>query len=131
MSSNRLVLMIWENINTITIIVGLIVSTMGMLIAGTWRLSSSVNELKIAIALARDEIEAKQDSQMREIGETISAVRQKIHEIEIWSRDTFIRRDSFFQVTTDTRQAIQTLGDRLEKRLERIENKVNNGHHKE
>ena len=37
----------------------------------------------------------KVDTEVSNFGETGSALRQKIIDVEIWSRDTFVRRDEF------------------------------------
>src|SRR5882672_919634 len=54
-------------------------------------------ELKVAAAInkSKEDVEERIDRQGREFGETVIAIRQKITEVEIWSRDTFVRRDSF------------------------------------
>jgi Sec-independent protein translocase protein TatA len=120
--------MIWENLHTITIVAGFLLTAIVTIVTGTWRLSAAVLDLKIAIEKAKDEIEQRQDRQMREVGETVSAIRQKIHDVETWSRDTFVRRDSFQSMISEVRAALVELGIRLEKRLERMEEKIDDSH---
>lgn len=49
----------------------------------------------------------------REFGETGSALRAKIHEVETWSRDNFVRNEQF-----------DKLGDKIEAKIDRLERKI-------
>jgi hypothetical protein len=53
-----------------------------MLVAVTWRLSQTEIALREAINKSRSDIEDKPDRMAREFGETVTAIRQKMHEIE-------------------------------------------------
>jgi predicted nucleic acid-binding Zn-ribbon protein len=109
--------MILANIHVITVVAGFFLTAGCTLFAAAWKLRGAVAELKEAIETARDEIELKQERYVREVGESLSAIRQKIHDVETWSRDTFVRRDSFAA-------AIAELGLRIEKRIDKLEFKM-------
>jgi tetrahydromethanopterin S-methyltransferase subunit G len=88
-----------------------------------------------AIAAARkdidgrlDEIDEKIDDkinrQAREFGETVAAIRQKMQDVEIWGRDNYVKKDSFALVTDRISREVKDFGDRIDKRLERMEEKI-------
>lgn len=62
----------------------------------------------------------RSDVIVREFGETVAAVRQKIHDVETWNRDTFVRKDSFEMVVGRLEKSIEKLGDKIEDKLERL-----------
>jgi septal ring factor EnvC (AmiA/AmiB activator) len=55
-----------------------------------------------------------------EFGETGNALRTKIHEVETWNRDTFVRKDSFEMVIGRLEKSIDKLGDKIEERLDKM-----------
>lgn len=83
-----------------------------------------------ASAIAEKIIELRQDSAeardrlRREFGETVSAMQHKIHDLETWSRDEFVRKKSFEEFLTRMEKAQEQRDERLDKRLERMENKL-------
>lgn len=60
------------------------------------------------------------DTARHEFGESCNAIRQKIHEFEKWSRDEFVRKGSFEIVIARMEKGMETLGDKIEKRLDRM-----------
>ncbi|MGJ5036611.1 hypothetical protein ACQR13_21095 [Bradyrhizobium sp. HKCCYLRH3059] len=64
------------------------------------------------------------DVARREIGEAVAAVRTKVHEIETWARDEFVRKNSFELVIARMEKSLETLGDKIDKRLERLTEKI-------
>lgn len=83
-------------------------------------------ELKLskAIADSKNEIDERVDRQGRDFGEVAIALRNKIHEVEMWSRDNFVRGDNFYKVSENFTASIGKLGDKIEERLERMEGKI-------
>ena len=59
-----------------------------------------------------------------EAGEMGAAIRQKIHEVETWNRDTFVRKDSFEIVVNRIEKSMEKLGDRVEEKLEKFWERV-------
>jgi hypothetical protein len=98
------------------------------LYSGGWNLSSKLSDMEkrlgSAITAVKTDLETRQDKAVRENGESLSALRQKIHEVEMWARDTFVRRDSFLAVVNEVKQGFNDLGKRIEQRLERMEEKI-------
>ena len=78
-------------------------------------INSVSKELRDLVQSSRDEIDRKIDAAAqtgaetadrvrREFGETVQAMQNKIHEFEKWSRDTFVKRDSFLHVTNEVKE---------------------------
>lgn len=114
----------WEHANTIVTISSFVFTAVVMLVTVTWRVSQAVADLRKAIIQSRDEIEAKMDAQQREFGETAAALRTKIHEVEMWSRDTFVRKDSFEGGLSRIEKVISDRFGGVEARMERMEGKI-------
>lgn len=59
----------------------------------------------------------------REVGETFAALRTKVQEVELFSRDTFMRRDSAGKMQDALQSDFRSLGEKIDNRLERMEAK--------
>jgi hypothetical protein len=59
-----------------------------------------------------------------EFGETGNALRTKIHEMETWNRDTFVRKDSFEMVINRIEKSMEKLGDRFEEKLDKLVERI-------
>lgn len=98
------------------------------LFGGGWKLNSKLTgmeaSLRKTITETKVEIEGRVERVSREAGESVAAVRQKIHEVEIWSRDTFSRRESLYKVKDDLAADIKALGDRVEAATGKLEDKI-------
>lgn len=114
----------WEHASTIATIASFILTAGGMLVAVTWRLSQTEISLREAINASRDDIEDKQDRMTREFGETVTAIRQKVHEIETWARDEFVRKSSFDNAMGRVEKMLGDQFDRIEIRMDRMEKKI-------
>lgn len=55
-----------------------------------------------------------------EFGETGSALRTKIHEVETWNRDTFVRKESFEMVVGRIEKTFEKSVEKLEKSIEKL-----------
>ena len=53
-----------------------------------------------------------------EFGETGQALRTKIHEIETWNRDTFVRKDSFEAAIARIEKTTENAVNKIDKRLD-------------
>lgn len=71
--------------------------------------------------IARLEREARErgDTYRNEFGETCSAIRQKIHDVEVFSRDHFVSKDSFEAVIDRFERTVEKMTDRLETKFEK------------
>lgn len=118
----------WDHASTIITIASFVLTAGGVLVKVTWNLRDMEAGLREAIAKSRDEIEERQDRMMREFGETAQAIRQKVHQVETWARDEFVRREDFDKVSGDLASALDRLGDKIEARLVRMEAKIDAKH---
>lgn len=59
-----------------------------------------------------------------EFGETGAAIRQKIHEVETWSRDTFVRKESFEQALRRIESSMDKAVGSMNKTVDRIDARV-------
>lgn len=57
-------------------------------------------------------------------GDSLAAIRAKITEVEIWSRDTFVREKDFRPIIESMTRAIDALGDKVDGRIDRLELKM-------
>lgn len=96
-------------------------------IALTWGLGRVRDAVRDEIEANRDRFDADIDNLGRSFGETAAAIREKIREVELFSRDTFIRRDSFYKAWELLGSDIKAQFTRLDSRLERMETKLDGG----
>lgn len=64
------------------------------------------------------------DTIRHEFGETASAMRQKMHDMETWNRDNFVRKESFELVVSRIEKSMEKLGDRFEEKLDKIVERI-------
>lgn len=121
-----------ELIGAIVGLGGLFVTVIGFTIRTTRAISEENSELRSDMDaqvenLQRDvsrlerEAMARGDTYRQEFGETAAALRTKIHEIEVFSRDHFISKDTFVQTIGRIEKMFESFGDRLEKRFDKID----------
>jgi hypothetical protein len=111
----------------------------GIIVSVTWKIGGIERTFVSAIATERASINAEHtairnsianeiESLRRTMGEVGASLRQKIHEVEVWNRDNFARRDSVGAMRIEISEQFKTLTDQIDKRLDRIETKIDNGH---
>ncbi len=109
-------------------VAGFFVNLLVLVVGGTLKFASIENSLQksftAALTAHRREIDIEVEQVRRDVGETVSAIRQKITEIELYTRDNFVRRESFYEVTKGLADAVKTIGDKLENRMERLDGKL-------
>lgn len=131
----------WENIGLIVAIAAFLLNFIGTLIGCVWQLSRVESRLELsfqsAITKAKEETEAHVDAQTLRFGETVAALKEKMN-LEItalrkemtdeqkYTRDTFVRRDSFYEVQKSLESSIRSLGAELKLDLRRMEDKIDN-----
>jgi hypothetical protein len=76
------------------------------------------NMTRDAKTFERDSI-SRGETMRYETGEVGAALRQKIHEVEVFSRDTFVNKPTFETVINRIENSIEKLGDRLETKIDR------------
>ncbi len=115
----------------IVVSAGTALAAIGYAVRVTWKISRIEKEI-------RDDFNAEIDNCQRdnaklvregsdraetlrhEFGETASALRTKIHDVETWNRDTFVRKDSFEMVIGRLEKSIDKLGDKIEDKLDKM-----------
>lgn len=73
---------------------------------------------------AEDQILDRAHEIENRFGENITAIRQKVHEMEIWNRDNFINRAMFTEVTAGIKTDIKELRIDANQRWNSIEDKL-------
>lgn len=101
-----------------------ILNFIATIVIGTWKLGQVQLALSDKISISRDEIEQRQDTNTRQIGETIAAMRQKLSDVELYGANNYIRREGFYKVQEQLTNDIKQLGEKLEARLLRMESKI-------
>lgn len=66
----------------------------------------------------------ERERMIREFGETAKAIRDHMHMFETWSRDEFVRKDSFREYAERADRVLEQIVERIEKRLEHIDHKL-------
>lgn len=98
---------------------------LGVAVVGaTWGIAKIKDTVRDAMDDHRKEFDGQLDTLGRSFGETVLALRQKIHEIETWARDEFVRKGSFEQAVNRMEHTVGDQFSKLEKRLERMELKI-------
>lgn len=110
-----------------------VVSLLGLLVtvaSTVWKFSQTEKQnrewVEAQIENVRHDMDAveqgsivRADSLRSETGEMGHALRTKIHEVEMWSRDTLVRKDSFEMVIGRLEKSIEKLTDKLETKIDR------------
>ena len=60
----------------------------------------------------------------KETGEMGHALRTKVHEVETWSRDNFVRKESFEMVINRIEKSIDKMSDKIESKIDKLEGKI-------
>lgn len=100
----------WEHSGTFVAIAGFVLQFIVILAACIWKIAQLKTDLLAAIAITGKEIDERIDRQKRDFGESVAAIRQKVHDVETWARDTFVRHDSFYKLTDEIRADIRAVG---------------------
>lgn len=110
-------------------------AVIGYAVRITWKIRSIEkdvrDEVKVDLdSLRKDVAEIVREHSERaevlrhEFGETAAALRTKIHDVETWNRDTFVRKDSFEMVIGRIEKTIEKMGDKIEDRIEKLVDKI-------
>jgi hypothetical protein len=115
----------WEiGIALATLVLSFVISA----ISGTWILARSRSKVVEKIDEVRLELErkinSKADSVLSNFGETISAAKQKMTDMELWNRDNFVSKQTFNVVMEQWRTWFTRFEDKIEKRFDRIDSKL-------
>lgn len=100
------------------------VNMIGTLVGVTWKLSRVEISLRDAITHERKDIDEDMARQSREFGETVAALRVKVHEVEVWARDAFVRRDDFYKIKDELSDQMKGMAAQINSRLDKLEAKI-------
>ena len=102
----------------------LVVSLVATATAGVWKLSQVEASLRDAIVRARDEIDEREEKRTRDFAETFTALRQKINDVELNAAKSYVRIEGYYKERAEIGADIKELGDKIEARLARMEDKL-------
>lgn len=106
----------------------------GTAVTTTWRVSRMLeNRDRVFIKMMSDheladvnrfaavgtEIIETSDTLRREFGETGIALRQKMHEMEMWGRDNNLQKSSFYKAISTVDTSIKDLSEKIDRQIER------------
>lgn len=75
------------------------------------------------IRLSR-EVKEEADTLAHSFGEGLSAIRQKVHEVETWNRDNFVRREDFFEAMKTIHRSLENLSSELKMSMTEVRSKM-------
>lgn len=112
-----------------------VVAVIGYAVKLTWKFRDLEKEMRKDSDAKIEKIKDDYDKAVREhmgdletmrheFGETVAAVRTKIHDVEMWNRDTFVRKDSFEMVIGRLEKSIEKLGDKIEDRIDKMVERI-------
>jgi hypothetical protein len=107
---------------------GLVLNILVAVIGLTWGVAKIRDAVRTEIEEHREKFDGHIDILRQNTGEMGAALRQKINDVELYARDTFMRRDSFQLVQAELKEQVKALGDKIENRLERMEQKIDDKH---
>jgi hypothetical protein len=110
--------------------IGTAVAVIGYAIRATWVVRTLEKEMREEFDAEIDNVQRdivklerlnvdRCETIMREFGETCSAIRQKLHDVEVYTRDTFVRKDSFELVVGRLEKSLEKMTDRLETKIDK------------
>jgi hypothetical protein len=102
----------------------LVLAILGTAIGLVWKLTRVEKSLSEAIVKARADGDLRQDAHARDVGESLSALRTKINEVELHVRDNYLRRDSFVEFNRQITQDVRSMREELIRRLELLDAKL-------
>lgn len=108
----------------------LLLGVMGYVAKLTWKIRDLESDTHLSVDsqidnVTRDlnnhqaSVAERFDAMRHEAGEMGSALRTKIHEVETWNRDTFVRKESFDLVVSRFEKSLEKMTDRLENKIDK------------
>src|SRR5574337_13766 len=96
-----------------------IINLLAAAVGGTWALSRVVRQLSEKIDQAKLEldrrIDAEIDGSVGKFGETVTAIRQKMTDMELWNRDNFVTKRTFEIIIAEMRETWRRCEDKIDK----------------
>lgn len=114
-------------INALVMIAGLVVISVRV----TWQAAQSKAEIIAHITTHAKEdgeefiaVRNEIDVTARSFADSFSAIREKIREVELFGRDTYMRRESFYKTMEMLSADLKSNFLKVEARLDRMETKI-------
>lgn len=103
---------------------GLTLNILVALVGLTWGVAKIRDAVRAEIESHRERIDGELDALTRSVGKNLIELRDKIREVELYVRDTYLRRDSFNELMKGFSADLRSNFDKVEARLERMEAKI-------
>lgn len=125
---------LWQIVVAVCVfIVGAISASIG----GAWTARGALEKSRDALAdkidVTRRELEKKIDadaaSAQKLFSDSLGAFREKMTDMELWNRDTFVRKDTFTLVMAEFKEGWHRFEDQVYKRFDKIDKKLDEGDH--
>lgn len=101
-----------------------VVSTVSLIIAGTWQLGKMRDELRDTMLDQKEDIEKQIMLMRQQVGETIAAIREKTNQIELYIRDNYVRKETFDNISQSILTEIRAMTANFDSRMLRIEKEI-------
>lgn len=92
----------------------LILSVLVQVVGGAIWIGRLDGKIDKAVEGVKFELLDKLDEESRNFGEAVTAIRNKIHEVELFSRDHFVSKSTFQQVLGELREDFRMILTKLE-----------------
>ena len=101
---------------------GTALSVIGYAIKLTWQASRVEKAMREdfhrEIGRLEHDARSRGDTYRNEFGETCAAIRQKLHDVEVFTRDNFVSKDSFESAVGRLERSFDRVTERLEAKLD-------------
>lgn len=102
----------------------LIISVIGIIATVVWRASSIKTDLLVELQKNRLDIDEQFAVLRREVGETITAIRSKVTEVELYIRDNYVTKATFNVVLDRILAELKQISEKMENNKLRLETKI-------
>lgn len=106
----------------------LLLTAIAGVISGTWALAKTDRELTEKIDKAKLDIERRldeeTDSTVQRFGETVTAIRTKMTDMELWNRDNFVDKSTFGTFQANLADFFKRFEDKIDRRFDKIDAKL-------
>lgn len=105
-----------------------IVTLLAAAIGGTWAFSRANQELSKEIGAVRVELGLRLDEEIdgtvQRFGETVTAIRAKMTDMELWNRDNFVDKSTFGTFQANLADFFKRFEDKIDRRFDKIDAKL-------
>lgn len=114
---------------------GFLLALVGQIVYGVWFLARLKEELTELLVKKTQEIDDKYNKECGELhekintatqrfGETVAAIRQKIHEVEMWGRDHFAQKGDIEKDLDRIHALIENVGRNMQDSFNKLEKRI-------